>query len=369
MGRFFQCIDDFFLRLESKWGLGPVSILTGVFLLGLAALFSSPRWELFYHGKGFSVLSTGPFDFTLESSLRYRILGPLLGYILFLKGNLFKYLMLAFLAVFHMLLYFLNRKRAFSPSESLGIGTLLSLSTLSFFQLYFPGYTDPISYVLILLILYHRENKWMLMICLTLLLFNHDNTLFLFPFLFLFILKEDYSKIKLLQTIKIFIPTIVLYGIYRVAINSVTEVDFDTSYYFDPGNLRWTWDHVSEHLAEGIFQAFRLTWLFAIIALYINIRERRFKEIILLFVCFVFVIAQFFIAYDISRLSGLAFPIILIGMWRIKEYYGSLVFKKLLWLIILLNFFIPSLCIGALEPIAYPPFWWPDVKEWIFPLI
>ena len=184
MNRFFQSIDRFCLRLEDKLGQGLTSVVVGLILLGLAALFCSPRWELFFHGKGFSRLSLAPFDFSIESSLRFRILSPLLGYILFLKGALFKYLMLAALAGFHMLVYLFHRRKDFSPAEALGIGLLLSMSTLSFFQLYFPGYTDPVSYILILILLFYRERNWTVMICLTLLIFNHDNTIFLFPFLF-----------------------------------------------------------------------------------------------------------------------------------------------------------------------------------------
>ena len=334
-------------------------------MLGAAALFTSPRWELFYHGKGFSRLSLAPFDFSVESSLRYRILSPLLGYILFLKGALFKYLMLAFLAGFHMLVYCFHRKKGFTPSESLGIGVLLALSTLSFYQLYFPGYTDPVSYVLILILLFYRERKSIVMLCLTLLLFNHDNTIFLFPFLFLFLLGNEFSFKNARLTAFKFFPAIILYASYRFIISSFTEVGFDTAYYFDKENLRWTWDHVSEHLAEGIFQAFRMGWIFPVLALYVNLKKKQFSETILLITGFVFVISQFVIAYDISRLTGLAFPLIILGAWRVRENYGTTFFNKLVWAVVLVNLFIPSYCIGALEPIAYPPFWWPEFKTWI----
>lgn len=368
MKRFFQSIDNFCLRLERKLGLGLTSILFGLILLGLAALFTSPRWELFYHGKGFSRLSLAPFDFSIESSLRYRILSPLLGYILFLKGEQFKYLMLGFLALFHCLVYFFHRIKAFSPSESLGIGMLLSLSTLSFYQLYFPGYNDPVSYVLVLILLFKRNNKFIVQLCLVLLLFNHDNTIFLFPFLFLYLLEEDYSFSNILKCLKLFFPGVILYIMYRVIISSFVEVGFNTSYYFDQQNLRWTWDHVLDHLHEGIFQAFRVAWILPIIAIIVNAREGKYKEIILLTLGFIFIISQFLIAYDISRLTGLAFPLILVSSWRIREYYGSNISNSLIWLIILVNLFVPSLCIGALEPLPYPPFWWPGLKEWIYTL-
>ncbi len=366
MNRFFQSIDRFCLRLEDKLGQGLTSVVVGLILLGLAALFCSPRWELFFHGKGFSRLSLAPFDFSIESSLRFRILSPLLGYILFLKGALFKYLMLAALAGFHMLVYLFHRRKDFSPAEALGIGLLLSMSTLSFFQLYFPGYTDPVSYILILILLFYRERNWTVMICLTLLIFNHDNTIFLFPFLFLFLFGKDFSFGRLRETLLLFMPAIILYGIYRLVLGAISEVGFDTTYYFAAENLRWTWDHVSEHLVEGVFQAFRLGWILPVIALLINVKGKRHNENLLLISCFIFVVSQFFIAYDISRLSGLAFPLIIISGWRLKASLKPSVFVRLLWTAAFVNLFIPSLCIGALEPIPYPPFWWPEFKDWIF---
>ncbi len=364
MKRFFQFIDSSCLRLEKKWGLGATSILVGLMLVVLAALLSTPRWDLFYHGKGFSRLSEAPFDFSLESGLRYRILSPLLGYVLFLRGALFKYLMLAFLAAFFALVYFYHRRKGMAASESFGIGALLSLSTLSFFQLFFPGYNDPVSYVLILILLFNPKRKTVVMTCLALLLFNHENTIFLFPFFFLFLLAGEYSFRKIVSTMTMILPAVIIYFVYRVIINAISEVDFDTSYYFSRENLRWTWDHVSEYLVVGIFQAFRAGWVFLLLALSINIKQKRYGEIAMLITGFAFVVSQFLIAYDISRLTGLAFPVLLLSMWRVRDYFGPANFSKVLWLLIAVNLFIPSLCIGALEPIPYPPFWWPGLKEW-----
>ncbi|HNS11967.1 MAG TPA: hypothetical protein PKM97_05090 [Bacteroidia bacterium] len=366
MKRFFETIDTLVHRLEKKWGLFLPGLLIGLIVLGLAALFTTPRWELFYHGKGFARLSMAPFDLSVESSLRYRILAPVLGYVLFLKGELFKYLMLGFLAAFLVLLYYFHRKKGFSPANCIGITMLLSFSTLSFYQLHFPGYSDPVSYVLILIVLFYKDRRNVVMTCLTLLLFNHDNTVFLFPFFFIFLLGNEYKLTTAFKTFLLFVPAVLLYASYRSIINSVSEVDFNTSYYFDPENLRWTRDRVSEHLAEGIFQAFRLGWVLPILAMLLYISKRNFKDVLILIVGFVFIASQFFIAYDISRLMGLAFPLIILSAWTIRDAYGTKIFNNLTWTLVFINLFIPSLCIGALEPIPYPPFWWPGLRVVLF---
>jgi len=57
------------------------------------------------------------------------------------------------------------------------------------------------------------------------------------------------------------------------------------------------------------------------------------------------------IAYDISRLMCLAFPMILAGAEIMREKWGKEVFQRRLWLIILVNLFVPTYLIGALEPV------------------
>ncbi len=359
--------DRILLRLENITGLTLTGMLTSLILLGLCTLFAGPRWDLFYHGKGFSELSEAPFDLTFDSSLRYRILAPLMGYLLFLKGPMFKYFMLAVHVVFLSLVYILNRRKGLSPLESFSISALLAFSTLSFYQLYFPGYTDPLSYLILLILLFFYRRPVVAGIFLTLLLFNHDNTLFLFPFLFLFFLEGNYSLGKISGTLRLFIPPLIVYAAYRFFISAQSDTGFDMSYYFNRENLRWTWDHVGENLWFGIFQAFRLAWVFPLLALLIDLKEKRYAEILLILSCLVCVNLQFVIAYDISRLAGLSFPVILFSLWRIREYAGSRIFIRLTFLVFILNLFVPAYCVGALEPMHYPSLWWSLLESAGFP--
>lgn len=354
----FQAFSDKTLGVaEMRFGRFGAALIFGFFLLVAAAFLTTPRWGLYYHGRGFANLSMAPFDFTQESGLRYRILTPLVGYLLFLKGPLLKYLMLFVLGLFFTVVYYFQRGKNYAPTESFGITALLSFSTLSFYQYHFPGYNDPFSFLLMGILLFTYRNRLWAGILLSLLLFNHDNTVFVMPFFFLLMTEGDRSLSGLWRTARVFIAAILPYVAYRFYISAHAPVDFDTGYYFDKGNLFWTYDHVSEYLGQGIFQAFKLSWIFPLLALVIDWKEKRFREIVLLLVLFVGVTAQMIIAYDISRLMGWAFPAILMGAWRVRDYSGEKKFNRLLWLVILLNCFIPSYCIGALEPIPYPPFW------------
>jgi hypothetical protein len=63
------------------------------------------------------------------------------------------------------------------------------------------------------------------------------------------------------------------------------------------------------------------------------------------------------LAYDISRLAGMAFPVIILSAVSTRNFLGDKKFLRLASFIILLNFLVPSVYIGALEPVPLLPFW------------
>ncbi|MCC7232199.1 MAG: hypothetical protein IT242_04595 [Bacteroidia bacterium] len=356
--------DNPTIHLKKSFKMVSTVVLVGAFALSVAGLFTTVRWNLYYHGLGFARLSTHPFDLSTESGLRYRILTPLLGYLTFLKGPLLKYLTLCILGVFLGLCYHYSRRQQFSHSESLGITLTLAFTTLVSYQLYFPGYNDSLSYLLILLFLNYYNRPMHAGLILMLLLFNHDNNIFLFPFFFLLMTGRSLSIRKAGQSILVIAIAGIPYFIYRLIIGKLVPVDFDTNYYFTSVNLFWTWDHVKYFLGMGIFQAFRLFWVYPVLAVLIFIFRKQWHETLLFLVCFLFVLSQMIIAFDISRLVGLAFPLLLLSFPVVKNKFGEKTFRRLLWSVFVLNLLVPSYCVGALEPIPLPPFWF----RWIFPL-
>lgn len=358
MEKFISRIDVWLEKSELRFGRGSVALVIGLVFLIASALTTALRFEPAHHGRGFTLLSEHPFNFSDTNNLRFRILSPLLGYLFFLRGELFKYFMLFVVVSFLGLVYYFFRRDKFRPIESIAFTSLAAFSSLVFHQLYFPAYNDPLSYVLIMLFMINYRNSLQSFVLLMLLLFNHENTITLFPFFFLLCLDKDYSWKHLSKNSAVFILALIPYWGYREFILAHQPVEYKVSYYFDPGNMQWTKDHVLPNLARGIFQAFRLIWLFPLIAIGINLMERRFSEIVLILLVSACVFSQFFVAYDISRLAALAFPAVLIGAVRVQKKAGKEKFRMLVAAILLLNFFIPSEYIGALEPIPLKPFWW-----------
>ncbi len=331
-------------------------LLSAVLLTGVSAV-SHMNFKTAHHGNEYTMLSEEPFNFSQNNDLQLRILSPLVAYLIFMRGPLFKYFMILVLGLFLSGVYLFLRRRNFSISGSVVMTAILAFSTLSFFQFYFPAYTDPGSYLLILLFLFAYKNNYAAVTLLSLMLFNHESNIFLFPFFFLLKSDQNFKTETLLKNLILFIIAFIPYYLYRKFIESQVELNFSLQYYFDPANMKWTREHVLPNLANGIFQSFRLAWIIPIAAICVDLFEKRYKEAILILSVFLFVTLQFLIAYDISRLSGLAFPALIIGAIRMKEFLGDEKFTISISVIFILNLITPSYCVGALEPFSYGPGW------------
>src|SRR5689334_17293925 len=96
-----------------RFGLFLSSLIVGLAMVGLAMMYVQPSFNLTFHGLGFSSLSENPFDFASHNPLQYRILAPLLGYVLFLRGKLFFILPLLFAVFLLSAVYFHYRKKEY----------------------------------------------------------------------------------------------------------------------------------------------------------------------------------------------------------------------------------------------------------------
>ena len=344
-------------KLESTLTRPGLGLLLSVILLIAVSAFSQMNFQTAHHGKEYTMLSEKPFDFAQNNDLQLRILSPLTGYLLFMRGPLFTYFMLVVLAGFLTGVYVYLRRKNFTVKESSLMMTVIGFTTLVFHQLYFPAYTDPGSYLLIILLMMFYRKEFVSILLLSLLLFNHESNIFLFPFFFVLIANGNYRANNLIRVLVLFVISCIPYFLYRSYISSHVQTNFTLEYYLDPVNMKWTREHVLPNLANGIFQSFRFAWIIPVVAIVIDLYQKRFNEALLILSAIVFVMMQFFIAYDISRLAGLAFPALLLGALRLKEFLGNKKFTLLLISIFILNLFIPSYYVGALEPFRYGAGW------------
>jgi hypothetical protein len=352
----FPLFERSVAALEHRLTLPVVALIAGSLLLALSALGTSPQFTLMHHGKWYAVLSNNPFDWSDNYNLRFRILGPLLGFLLFLRGPLFPWFMLGLLAVFFALVYGYCRKAGWRAADVMGLLLLLAFSTLTFYTWSFPGYTDSLTYVLLTLAWFSPPRMWIRTFLLSALLFNHEQTVFLFPLFFLLWKPSGWNAKSWLVHATLFVAAAIPYFLYRQFIHSISPVEYTVGYYFDPGNLAWTHEHVKDKWVFGLFQSFRLSWVFVLAGLLLALRDREWRNALFILLPVALAASQYYFAYDLSRLGGLAFPSFFVAGDQIRKQAPGW-FVPLVAVLVLANLFVPAYCVGALDPLWYGPFW------------
>jgi hypothetical protein len=355
-----KSIDVAFEQYEKLFGKSFAALLSGFLMLLCAILYGSPAWEPTFHGVTFSRMAESPWMISSENWVQYRILSPWLGYLFFLRGNNFVWFMLLIVVLFLGLIYLLSRKNGMSPVESLGIISLMAFSTPVLFLLHFPGYTDLTTYIFIVLLMMYAERKMLCYFIFGIALFNHEIILFLVPWIAFLLNDNKYETKKYFQTLgRLFIASLP-YCLFRFYVASHVDVHYDMSFYASGNNILWTLQHIWKLFPLGVFEAFKLFWLLPLLALLYYRKQKKNYFLI----SFVLIVAgtclQMLIASDTSRLIGLAFPVILLGAFAMKEKWGEK-FSSRLWLLVLINLFIPSCYVGQEVIVPYTPY----IFQWL----
>ena len=105
--------------------------------------------------------------------------------------------------------------------------------------------------------------------------------------------------------------------------------------------------HIAPYVEEGFFQAFKLFWFFPLAAVYLYWRSNQKWESLLLLSLVLFASLQLWFAWDVSRLLGLAFPVVLFGAEEIRARWGPAFFVKFVGILLLLNFLVPQYSISS----------------------
>lgn len=340
--------NTFFLIQESKFGTLLVSLLFGLLITGLLMIYIEPRFEAAYHGLQYSLLSNDPFNFTISNPLRYRILPSLLGYLFFLRGDLFFILPLIFTVLFISSIYWVYRKKLFDPTQALLMTGVIAFSCTVFIQLVAPGYTDNVLYFFLFLSFSFIKKPYISGFFYLLALLTHECSLFLLPGLLLWYSYSNKGNIRdAINYFLILVFSIIILLFYRYWISSHIAVEYDMSFYFSKKNILFSVEKAIAHLPLGIFYAFRLFWIFPLIAVWNCIMKKKYLLLLTIFAIFFGALAQLIIAFDITRMICLAFPLLLISLEQLKEEWNDKQFTRFVLIIFLLNFIIPTYFMSA----------------------
>ena len=341
MNSFIKKSDLFFLSIEKRFGLLFASFLISVMLIAAAMLYVQPNFELVFHGKGFSDLSSHPFDFHSGNELQFRILAPLLGYLLFLRGIFFFILPLLFLLFFISAVYFNYRRKNFSSTEAFAMASLMTFSTAVLIPLIAPGYTDTITFFFLFLSFFNIDRPYRSATFFSLALLNHESSLVLLPGLILYsIAVNKNSFAKILKSISAFVIACVPFLLYRWFVSLHTDVVYSTGFYFSKENISTNTKYLAHFLPAALFYAFKLFWFFPLYVILKMVKGRKFLFPFLICLIVSCATAQLIVAADYTRMVSFAFPAVLISAEKIREWWGTEKFVRFTFMLILFNFFI-----------------------------
>ncbi len=341
------------LYLEQKFGIYFSSLIIAFILLCIAAIYVTPSMAPMELGRGYASLSIAPFDFSEQNNLRFRILTPFMAYCIGLRGPLYILFPLIIASLFLSAIYFYMRKTQ-APSESLLITMLICFSSPILFLLHFQGYVDVTSYLLILLMIIFIKKISIWIPLMTLLLLNHESNLFIIPGLLYFYHINTSNKTNAaFNAILGFVLAFIPFWLYRKYITEVSPVDYNFEMYYS--QIKENIKSIAIHFPIGFFYAFKLFWLFPVFAIYYLWKEKNQQQLMLYTILTLGVLSQLLFASDTSRLIGLAFPVILFSASKIKQQWGTELFLKRIFYLILINFLIPQYYVGQSVMIRFYP--------------
>lgn len=309
----------------------------------LACIYIRPAIHTAALGDNYAELSINPFS-PEPNPVGYRILTPLISFALGLRGQLIIITNLIITTLFLIISYIYFRKHSFEAGDAVFGTAVFALSLVTLTTIYYGGYCDSLTYLIVLLMYWFRKRVPILCILFFFGLLNRESIIVLVPWIGYLVCIESDNKPK-----KLVIPACGLavvglgYWGYREWINSIRAVPFDLNYYFGPlkdDPLAMFKVSIS-HQGVGLFSVFKASWFFVFTASLYLWSKRNFSQlfsiVFLIFLCWL----QMFIARDSSRMLTLAFPAMIIALSHLRES-NYLSFKSWGWYLLFFNLLIPQ---------------------------
>jgi hypothetical protein len=352
LATFVRRIDQYLLFAENRRGLLLTSIAVGFMLMMLAAIYVTPAYEIkpnvrsLIFGAEYQAMSIDPFDFSHPKRVQMRILTPLLAHVLHLRGRLFIYFPLLVAGLFLASIYHYFRRDGWSPGEALGAAATMAFSMPILFLLHYAGHTDVMSYLLLFgAIVYIRKNYiWPVLFCLA--LFNHEGNIVAAPWLILLAAGNRFKPKQLIIAILLLAAACIPLILFRHFVLQSVDVELTHKYYLDKSRLAGGILQGGKLLLLGVFESFKLFWIFPLIGIYATWKRRAHGDSLWFILVMLCTFGQFLLASDIGRLSSMAFPAVLMGIREARYFWVKGEFGNWLWGIILLNFLVPQYYAG-----------------------
>jgi len=333
-------MSDRIQSLEKRYGLALSSLVIALVLFVFALILVTPNVSIHPNslGSDYQQLAEHPLAFSENSRVQYRILTPLLANVLHLRGAMYAYFPLLVAVLFIAGVYWHFRTSA-SPLFSVAVAGMVALNAPVLNSFAFVGFPDTLAYLLFFACLI-SNNLALQCAAFGLALFNHDNALFALPFLvYRPWTNEPVRKtaMRLVLFLVAFVPVI----LYRKYVDSHMTTAFTPGFYLNKESIADNLKCVARYAPLGIFETFRLFWFVIPVALYMQVRSRRWGDVAWLVLVVLLPFLQLVLAQDTSRFFAMAFPAILYSAKLLHTHYGDLVSRKMLWLLLAANLWVP----------------------------
>ncbi|HEX7999458.1 MAG TPA: hypothetical protein VF528_13810 [Pyrinomonadaceae bacterium] len=346
----FSAIDRALLFVENRCTLSGASLLLAVMLMLVAMLYVRPAFVSSYHGIYYAQLAAHPFEAANPNA--YRLLTPLVAYLLGLRGDKIIILNLLVALALLVVVYYNSRRASYAPSLALAVAMMLAYTMPTLFTIYYGGYTDSTTYLLILLMLISAKRPLLYWLLFLLGLLNRESVVFLLPFFALYHFYKLNSRKTFMHSILVGpAVTLALYLLFRALVNSRTTVLHTGAFYFEPllkDPFYWLRQTLQAY-PLGFFSAFKLFWALPAAAGFFALRDRRYLLAALVLSPIIFSAAQSLIALDTSRLLAMAFPSLLMSILVLREKMSEQRLATLMLLLVLFNFALPQIYVTSNE--------------------
>lgn len=298
-----------------------------------------------FHGILFSDLSRSPLSFHEANPVQYRFLGPLLGYLTGLRGELFYLLPWIFVYLLLFLVHFSSNADEIRPELPFVKAALLATSGLVFIPLAGPGYTDSITWFLLAVCLLQGVREPWLQLCMFGSVLNHEAAILAWPGILLWKYRDLAVSAILKKSSLGILAVLTVYLSVRYFISGHAVVRYDAGFYFFNQDFVSNLVAIRKIVLPGFFFVFRAAWVIPFWAIGLAFRERDRKSLVALLLMLMLPFVQLFIAYDVTRLLCLSFPVLLASFEYISKKQATSLYRVSI-VILLVNLVMPFFIVG-----------------------
>jgi hypothetical protein len=304
-------------NLERRWGRQLAALLVSLTSLAAAALYVRPAVKPVALGVLYGRMAEDPFTFIKGNYVAFRILTPLVSWCLGLRGQAIIITNLLAALTLLILVYLYFRREADHHREAVFAVLVLAFSLVTLTTVYYGGYTDSLTYVIVFLMWRYRSQPAVFYPLLLAGLLNRESIVFLLPWFWFLQYTETEQGSRFFPGRLIgLVVVIALFFLYRRWIGSQGEVPFRAMYYLEPmltDPLHWFKRSYPESWL-GFFSVFKLLWVFPVLWIVSLWRDRSWRPLWAIAILAFCTGAQLLVAYDSSRMLTLGFMVMIVSL-------------------------------------------------------